>query len=230
MDREKLVGEKFREGRMEVAFELWIEQVQFLRLQQTPTEIPTVIREAISELKIDSRIVLSAEVFLNLGGTTDMYVRPGRLAQGVFLSVLDNLYIQEESVMEKKYDFQKAEKALEKMWQENEIYRYQNGKERKIFSIDTPPPTVSGKLHIGHVFSYTQAEMIARFKRMQGYDVFYPFVFDDNGLTTERQVERDEKIRANQMPRSEFRAKCMKTIGTYEGEFKELWSRLGFSV
>ena len=66
-----------------------------------------------------------------------MYVRPGRLAQGVFLSALDNLYIQEESVMEKKYDFQKAEKALEKMWQENEIYRYQNGKERKIFSIDT---------------------------------------------------------------------------------------------
>ena len=123
-------------------------------------------------IKKNSRIVLSAEVFLNLGGTTDMYVRPGRLAQGVFLSALDNLYIQEESVMEKKYDFQKAEKALEKMWQENEIYRYQNGKERKIFSIDTPPPTVSGKLHIGHVFSYTQAEMIARFKRMQGYDVF----------------------------------------------------------
>ena len=121
-----------------------------------------------------------------------MYVRPGRLAQGVFLSALDNLYIQEESVMEKKYDFQKAEKALEKMWQENEIYRYQNGKERKIFSIDTPPPTVSGKLHIGHVFSYTQAEMIARFKRMQGYDVFYPFGFDDNGLPTERLVERDE--------------------------------------
>ena len=113
-----------------------------------------------------------------------MYVRPGRLAQGVFLSVLANLYIQEESVMEKKYDFQKAEKALEKMWQENDIYRYQNGKERKIFSIDTPPPTVSGKLHIGHVFSYTQAEMIARFKRMQGYDVFYPFGFDDNGLPT----------------------------------------------
>ena len=123
-----------------------------------------------------------------------MYVRPGRLAQGVFLSALDNLYIQEESVMEKKYDFQKAEKALEKMWQENEIYRYQNGKERKIFSIDTPPPTVSGKLHIGHVFSYTQAEMIARFKRMQGYDVFYPFGFDDNGLPTERLVERDRKF------------------------------------
>ena len=74
-----------------------------------------------------------------------MYVRPGRLAQGVFLSVLDNLYIQEESVMEKKYDFQKAEKALEKMWQENEIYRYQNGKERKI-----PIPKRAGQKGLFH--------------------------------------------------------------------------------
>ena len=77
------------------------------------------------------RIVLSAEVFLNLGGTTDI-CSPWAFGSGrFFLSALDNLYIQEESVMEKKYDFQKAEKALEKMWQENEIYRYQNGKERK---------------------------------------------------------------------------------------------------
>ena len=105
MDREKLVGEKFREGRMEVAFELWIEQVYFYSFSRLQRRFPPLPREAISELKINSRIVLSAEVFLNLGGTTDMYVRPGRLAQGVFLSVLDNLYIQEESVMEKKYDF-----------------------------------------------------------------------------------------------------------------------------
>lgn len=132
--------------------------------------------------------------------------------------------------MDKKYDFQKAERELEQMWQEKEIYKYQNGKEKKIFSIDTPPPTVSGKLHIGHVFSYTQAEMIARFKRMQGFDVFYPFGFDDNGLPTERLVEKEEKIRANQMPRSEFRNKCMKTVEKYEGEFKDLWKRLGFSV
>ncbi|MBO6016010.1 MAG: class I tRNA ligase family protein, partial [Lachnospiraceae bacterium] len=132
--------------------------------------------------------------------------------------------------MDKKYDFHKAEQGLEQMWQEKGIYRYQNGRERKVFSIDTPPPTVSGKLHIGHVFSYTQAEMIARFKRMQGYDVFYPFGFDDNGLPTERLVERDENIHANELPRSEFRKRCMNTIGTYESEFKELWKRLGFSV
>ena len=91
--------------------------------------------------------------------------------------------------MDKKYDFQKTEEALQEFWERESIYQYQNGKERKtfsrktfsrkIFSVDTPPPTVSGKLHIGHVFSYTQAEIIARFKRMQGYDVFYPFGFDD---------------------------------------------------
>lgn len=132
--------------------------------------------------------------------------------------------------MDKKYNFQKTENELKKFWEQEEIYKYQNGKYRKIFSIDTPPPTVSGKLHIGHIFSYTQAEIIARFKRMQGYDVFYPFGFDDNGLPTERLVERDENIRANTLPRSEFRAKCMATVEKYEEEFKNLWKRLGFSV
>lgn len=132
--------------------------------------------------------------------------------------------------MDKKYDFQSTEKELERFWEEQEIYKYRNGKERKIFSIDTPPPTVSGKLHIGHVFSYTQAEMIARFKRMQGYDVFYPFGFDDNGLPTERLVEKDEKLHASMLPRSEFRGKCIRTITKYEEEFQNLWKRLGFSV
>lgn len=132
--------------------------------------------------------------------------------------------------MDKKYDFSKTEENLTKFWEQEGIYQYRNGRDRKIFSIDTPPPTVSGKLHIGHVFSYTQAEIIARFKRMQGYDVFYPFGFDDNGLPTERLVERDEKVRANTLPRSEFRSKCMRTIGKYEAEFKNLWKRLGFSA
>ncbi len=132
--------------------------------------------------------------------------------------------------MDQKYDFQKAEKEMEKMWEDNDIYKYQNGRERKVFSIDTPPPTVSGKLHIGHVFSYTQAEMIARFKRMQGFDVFYPFGFDDNGLPTERLVEKEENIRATEVSRSEFRDRCLKTIEKYEEDFKTLWKRLGFSV
>ena len=132
--------------------------------------------------------------------------------------------------MDKKYDFSAKEQELKSFWQENEIYKFGGGREKKIFSIDTPPPTVSGKLHIGHIFSYTQAEMIARFKRMQGFDVFYPFGFDDNGLPTERLVEKDEGIRASDLPRSEFREKCIDTIGKYESEFKALWQRLGFSV
>lgn len=132
--------------------------------------------------------------------------------------------------MEKKYDFNKAEKELEQLWEEQGIYKYENAEGTAVFSIDTPPPTVSGKLHIGHVFSYTQAEMIARFKRMQGYRVFYPFGFDDNGLPTERLVERDEGVRAGMLPRSVFRGKCMETVEKYETEFEQLWKRLGFSV
>ncbi len=132
--------------------------------------------------------------------------------------------------MDKKYDFQKTEPQLTAFWEQEGIYKYQGGRDRPVFSIDTPPPTVSGSLHIGHVFSYTQAEMIARFKRMQGYDVFYPFGFDDNGLPTERLVERDEKIRARMLPAGRFRARCMSVIPKYENEFKTLWQRLGFSV
>lgn len=89
--------------------------------------------------------------------------------------------------MDKKYDFRKTEREMQALWEKEGIYRYRNGREKKVFSIDTPPPTVSGSLHIGHVFSYTQAEMIARFKRMQGYDVFIPsalmiMAFPPNGL------------------------------------------------
>ena len=80
------------------------------------------------------------------------------------------------------------------------------------------------------IHNKSQAEMIARFKRMQGFDVFYPFGFDDNGLPTERLVEKDEHIRAANVPRSEFQDRCMKTIEKYEDEFKSLWKRLGLSV
>ena len=132
--------------------------------------------------------------------------------------------------MEKHYDFKRAEKEMQLFWQENGIYRFDHNGTRPIYSIDTPPPTVSGSLHIGHIFSYAQAEMIARFHRMQGENVFYPFGFDDNGLPTERLVERDEGIRAKDMPRSEFVSKCLNTTEKYEKEFEDLWKTLGFSV
>lgn len=119
---------------------------------------------------------------------------------------------------------------MQKFWEDEQIYRFSPDGEGPVFSIDTPPPTVSGNLHIGHVFSYTQVEMIARFKRMQGYRIFYPFGFDDNGLPTERLVERDEKILARELPRSEFTRKCIATTEKYEDRFRKMWKSLGFSV
>jgi len=129
-----------------------------------------------------------------------------------------------------KYDFNQAEKEMQSFWRENSVYSFDPESENEIYSIDTPPPTVSGSLHIGHIFSYTQAEMIARFKRMQGFNVFYPFGFDDNGLPTERLVEKEEGIIAKNLKRSEFIKRCTATATKYEKEFKDLWQSLGFSV
>lgn len=132
--------------------------------------------------------------------------------------------------MEKHYDFTTIEPKMQEFWETEQIYRFDREAPGKVYSIDTPPPTVSGSLHIGHLFSYTQAEMIARFHRMQGENVFYPFGFDDNGLPSERLVERDLKIRANTMPRSEFIRACEGITQKYEDEFMDLWKSLGFSV
>ena len=132
--------------------------------------------------------------------------------------------------MEKRYDFTQIEPQMQELWHRQQLYRFDKNAPGEIYSIDTPPPTVSGSLHVGHLFSYTQAEIIARFRRAQGYNVFYPFGFDDNGLPTERLVEREEKVRANTLPRSEFIAKCQNTTARYESEFKAFWQSLGFSV
>ena len=72
----------------------------------------------------------------------------------------------------KNYDFKEAESRLRTVWEEQGIYRFNPENPEKIYSIDTPPPTVSGKMHIGHAFSYAQQDFIVRFKRMQGMDVF----------------------------------------------------------
>ena len=132
--------------------------------------------------------------------------------------------------MEKRYDFTEIEKQMQDFWEQEQVYRFDKNADGEIYSIDTPPPTISGSLHIGHLFSYVQAEMIARFRRMQGYNVFYPFGFDDNGLPTERLVEREKNIRANTLPRSEFISTCQSTAKKYENEFKLFWNSLGFSV
>lgn len=130
---------------------------------------------------------------------------------------------------EKRYDGHIIERKMQEYWEKNRIYDFVPDKSKPIYSIDTPPPTVNGSLHIGHIFSYTQAEMIARYRRMKGYNVFYPFGFDDNGLPSERLVEKESGVKAKDLPRSLFCEKCIETTQKYEDEFKTLWKSMGFS-
>lgn len=94
-------------------------------------------------------------------------------------------------MLDKKYDFREKELKWMNYWKENKIYEFRPD-QTEIYSIDTSPTTVNGKIHIGHIFSYLQAEMITRYKRIKGYNVFYPFEFDDNVLPSERLVEREQ--------------------------------------
>ncbi len=133
--------------------------------------------------------------------------------------------------MATKYNAQESEARWQQFWLDNETYKFDlNDTERPVYSIDTPPPTISGKLHIGHIFSFTQAEMIARYKRMKGYNVFYPMGYDDNGIPTEILVEKETKINIRNIERKDFIAKCMEVDEKYKTIFSELWVKQGFSI
>lgn len=131
--------------------------------------------------------------------------------------------------MEAKYDHLSAEKQAQELWKSNNTYAAVNFS-GPLYSIDTPPPTVSGSLHIGHIFSYTQTDIIARYKRMSGFSVLYPFGFDDNGLPTERYVEKKLNIRSHTLPRSEFIGLCLKETELAGQQFKALWQQMGLSA
>jgi len=131
--------------------------------------------------------------------------------------------------MDKQYNHQIAEQEAQHKWHREKTYNRANNP-GPLFSIDTPPPTVSGNLHIGHIFSYTQTDILARFARMSGNSVFYPFGFDDNGLPTERYVEKKLDVRAHAMSRSEFIKLCLKETHDVEQEFQKLWQRMGLSA
>jgi valyl-tRNA synthetase len=143
-------------------------------------------------------------------------------------------------------------------WAAGGVYEFDPAKTRdEIYSIDTPPPTVSGSLHVGHVFSYTHTDVIARYKRMCGREVFYPMGWDDNGLPTERRVQNYYGVRcdptlpytddfqpphlggegksikaADQAPisRRNFVELCERLTAEDEKQFEVLWRHLGLSV
>ena len=132
-------------------------------------------------------------------------------------------------MLDKKYNFNEKEIKWMNYWEDKNIYEFIPDN-REVYSIDTPPPTVNGKIHIGHIFSYSQAEMIARYKRIRGYNVFYPFGFDDNGLPSERLVEKEQGKKAHEIGREEFSKLCYETTSKYEEDFKKLFKRAGFSA
>lgn len=103
-----------------------------------------------------------------------------------------------KKTLDNRMNLNEIEERCKAYWAEKNVYRYDNTRSRaETFVIDTPPPTVSGSLHIGHIFSYTQTDVLARFQRMRGQTVFYPIGWDDNGLPTERRVQNYFNITCN---------------------------------
>jgi valyl-tRNA synthetase len=136
-------------------------------------------------------------------------------------------------------------------WEDGQVYKFDRSRPREqVYAIDTPPPTVSGSLHVGHVFSYTHADVMARYQRMTGKTVFYPIGWDDNGLPTERRTqnvygvrcdpslpyepgfEPPEKPGKNEVPvsRRNFIELCERLTALDERAFEDMWRRVGLSV
>ena len=107
------------------------------------------------------------------------------------------------SEFDKNYESKLKEKGILKFWEKEKIFKFNEDSKKPIFSIDTPPPTISGKMHIGHAFSYAQTDFIARYKRMRGFEVFYPFGTDDNGLATEKLVQKQRNVNLRKVSRED---------------------------
>jgi valyl-tRNA synthetase len=158
------------------------------------------------------------------------------------------------TTLPKHFDSAAAEARWHELWDRLNVYGWDPTRPREeTFVVDTPPPTASGSLHVGHVFSYTQADVIARFRRMRGDNVFYPMGWDDNGLPTERRVQDyfnvrcdpkapvESELRIEQAPektkepprlvsRPNFIELCLRLAVDDEKAFKTLWRRLGLSI
>jgi valyl-tRNA synthetase len=151
----------------------------------------------------------------------------------------------------KKPKLEGLEEKWAERWEADGTFRFDRSRARdEIYAIDTPPPTVSGSLHVGHVFSYTHTDLVARFQRMRGREVFYPMGWDDNGLPTERRVQNFFNVRCDphlqyerglevepggegpprMVSRPNFVELCLKLTAADEHVFEELWRRAGLSV
>ncbi len=150
------------------------------------------------------------------------------------------------------YKHLEIEEKLQKKWEAQNLYAYHPSSNKKSFVIDTPPPTVSGSLHVGHIFSYTQTDILARFHRMMGKNVFYPMGWDDNGLPTEKRAQNLYAVRCDpklnydpsfqakktgdknpsyqSVSRKNFLEICQKQVLEDEIKYKKLWKHIALSV
>jgi len=133
-------------------------------------------------------------------------------------------------VLSKQYNPKEAEKKWKEYWEKQGVYKFNPKSKQNFYSLDTPPPTVSGKMHIGHAFQYSQMDFIARFRRMRGDNVVYPFGTDDNGLPTEKMVERMNNVRSKSMTRTEFIKLCSDTLKKVTPDFVQDWKDIGVSA
>ncbi|WP_101298113.1 valine--tRNA ligase [Halegenticoccus soli] len=131
-----------------------------------------------------------------------------------------------------EYDPETVEAKWQDRWVEEDTYAYHEGAvdPNTVFSIDSPPPTVSGSLHWGHVYGFTLQDFVARFSRMRGRDVFFPFGYDDNGIASERLTEDELGVEHQDFPRHEFQEMCREVTAEYEAEFNEKMQALGVSI
>ena len=127
-------------------------------------------------------------------------------------------------------DIKAVEEKWKDRWYEGGIFEFKKQSGKGLYSIDTPPPTVSGALHMGHAFSYPHQDFVARYRRMRGYRVLYPWGLDDNGLPTERYVEKVLGKRGSRENLSEFNAECFRISTDLEKEMTAMAMNMGLSA
>ncbi|MEF8843363.1 MAG: valine--tRNA ligase [Haloarculaceae archaeon] len=143
---------------------------------------------------------------------------------------------KQQSGIEGTYDPEAVEPKWQERWVEAGTYAYAEPEDPEavdpdtVFTIDTPPPTVSGNLHWGHVYGATLQDFVARFERMRGKEVFFPFGYDDNGIASERLTEEELGIEHQNYERREFQRKCREVCAEYEADFTEKMQALGVSI
>jgi valyl-tRNA synthetase len=139
---------------------------------------------------------------------------------------------QRDDALEGAYDPEAVEPKWQQYWLDEETYAYRGQAEdpNTIYSIDTPPPTVSGSLHMGHLYGSTLQDFAARYHRMADADVFFPFGYDDNGIASERLTERELDINHGDYERREFQQLCREVCREYEADFTDEMQSLAVSI